>query len=350
LQPIPPSADWRFDLAQGLPSDQSEGFAMTLSLLPGEAAWRSRKVQYYTGDWTSIQTVLPAFELRPFSAGPDEPANSFQRTVIRKPLSAAERPIPVGIVSHTYSLAPHREVASLCRNGLVDAGIEPSDLRYEVGLSELGEWMNFRIYLPDSYNFVDAGGHPLGLRLECFNSVDGSSRLVILFGWLRFVCANGLIIGETKIEVKERHGKGLDLENVSKRIQPALEAVVGDRSRMMNWHSQKVAIDAVGGWANDHLSEEWGKKAAARVFHICDSGKDIEIDDLFTPGAATAKSIRYVAPVPGAPERASSKFDVAQAMSFVATQRKNAEERLAWQNVIPRLLELLSASSGDRAR
>jgi hypothetical protein len=74
---------------------------ITLSLVPGEAAWRSRKVQYYAGDWTSIQTVLPEFELKPFSAGPGEPANPFQQTVMRKPLSAAERPIPVGIVSHT---------------------------------------------------------------------------------------------------------------------------------------------------------------------------------------------------------------------------------------------------------
>jgi hypothetical protein len=269
---------------------------------------------------------------------------------MRKPLSAVGRPIPVGIVSHTYSLAQHREVALLCRKGLVDAGIEPPDLRYEVGVSELGEWMNFRIYLPDSYNFVDSRENPLGLRLECFNSVDGSSRLVILFGWLRFVCANGLVIGETKIEIKERHGEGLDLDNISKRIRPALEAAVGDRSRMKKWQSQKVAIEAVTGWANDHVSEEWGKKAAARVFHICDSGKDIEIDDPFAPGVATEKPIRYLARVPGAPERASTKYDIAQAMSFVATQRKNAEERVAWQNVISHLLKRLSGSSGARAR
>jgi Domain of unknown function (DUF932) len=210
--------------------------------------------------------------------------------------------------------------------------------------------MNFRIYLPASYNFVDAHGEPLGLRLECFNSVDGSSRLVILFGWLRFVCANGLIIGETKIEIRERHGDALDLDEISKRIQPALEAAVGDRSRMMEWQSQTVAMDAVAGWANDHVSEEWGKKAAARVYHICDSRKDVEIDHPFAPGAATEKPIRYRAPVPGAPERASTKYDVAQAMSFVATQRKNAEERVAWQNVIPRLLQHLSASSAARAR
>ncbi|HZY11549.1 MAG TPA: hypothetical protein VFE89_02125, partial [Beijerinckiaceae bacterium] len=73
-------------------------------------------------------------------------------------------------------------------------------------------------------------------------------------------------------------------------IQPALDAAVGDRCRMMKWQSQKVDIDAVAGWANDHVSEEWGKKAAARVFHICDSGKDIEIDCPFAPGAATEKA------------------------------------------------------------
>jgi hypothetical protein len=317
-----------------------------LSILPGQASWRSRNVRYYAGDWTSIQTVLPEFELEPFTVGQNEPANPFLQTVVRKPLSKAERRIPVGIVSRTYSLAPHREVAAVCREGLLAADVEEADLRYEVGLSQLGEWMNFRIYMPASYNFVDMHGNPLGLRLECFNSVDGSSRLVILFGWLRFVCTNGLVIGETKIEIKERHGEGLDLNDISKRIQPALDAVLGARSRMKKWQSQQVAIDAVANWANNHVSEEWGKKAAARVFHICDTGRDVEIDDPFAPGIATEKPIRYLASVPGAPTRASTKYDVAQAMSFVATHRKNTEERVAWQDAIPRLLGRLSGSSG----
>ena len=64
-----------------------------LSLMPGNAAWRSRHVQYYAGDWDSIQTVLPEFDLKPFAAGPDEPPNPFLKTVMRKPLSAAERPV-----------------------------------------------------------------------------------------------------------------------------------------------------------------------------------------------------------------------------------------------------------------
>jgi hypothetical protein len=315
----------------------------SLSLLPGEASWRSRKVQYYAGDWTSIQAVLPEFDLTPFSAGQDEPANPFLQTVMRKPLSAAERPIPVGTVSHTYSLAPHREVAALCRKALVDAGMEPSDLRYEAGLSELGEWMNFRIYFPDVYSFTDAHGNKLDLRLECFNSVDGSSRLVILFGWYRFICSNGLVIGETKIEIKERHGQKLDLESIPERIKPALEAVEADRSRMKKWQSDKVIIEDIATWADNNVSKEWGKKAAARVFHICRVGKDVDIDDPFAGGAATEKPIRYLDRVPGCPERAATKYDVSQAMSFVATRRNNTEERVARQAAIPHLLSRLTA-------
>jgi hypothetical protein len=176
--------------------------------------------------------------------------------------------------------------------------------------------MNLRIYFVDSYSFTDVHGTKLDLRLECFNSVDGSSRLVILFGWFRFVCANGLVIGETKIEIKERHNQSLELPSIPDRIRPALEAVKTDRSRMKKWQAEKVVMDDIAAWVDETLSKQWGKKAAARVFHICDSGKDIEIDP-FASGDATAKSIRYLDHVPGSPQRAATKYDVMQALSFV---------------------------------
>jgi hypothetical protein len=178
----------------------------------------------------------------------------------------------------------------------------------------------------------------------CFNSVDGSSRLVILFGWLRVICTNGLVIGETKIEITDRHGQSLDLAWVSKRIRPALDAVKADRSRIEKWQATKVSIDDIATWADETVSETWGKKAAARIFHICNVGKDIEIDDPFAPGTATQKSVRLLDRVPGAPERAATKYDVSQALSFVATHRNNTEERLSWQAEIPRLLNDLPAS------
>jgi hypothetical protein len=323
-----------------------------LSILPGDAHWRARSVRYYSGDWNSILSVLPAFDLVPFAAGQGDPANPFLQTVMRRPLSATERPMPVGVVSHTYSLASHRDVAALCRKGIVgrgidlfESGIDAGELRYEVGLSELGEWMNFRIYLPDRYSFTDADGQTLDLRLECFNSVDGSSRLVILFGWFRFVCSNGLVIGETKIEIKERHGQRLDLESVPERIREALEAAQADRARMEKWQAERVAIENIAIWADDQITRKWGKRAAARVFHICDAGKDIAIEDPFAPGKATEKPVRYLDRVPGSPERAATKYDVLQVLSFVATWRRDAEERVSRQADIPPLLDRLTASA-----
>lgn len=105
-----------------------------ISMLAEEASWRSRDGRYFEGDWISIQTVIPEFYLTPFTAGEEDPANPFLQTVMRKPMSAAERPMPIDVVSHTYSLAQHREVAGICRQGLKDAGIELDGLRYQLGL------------------------------------------------------------------------------------------------------------------------------------------------------------------------------------------------------------------------
>ncbi len=84
-----------------------------------------------------------------------------------------------------------------------------------------------------------------------------------------------------------------------------------------------------------------GKKAAARVYHICRAGRDIDFDDRFAVGTATEKPIQYLGRVPGCPQRAATKYDVSQAMSYVATRRNNVEERFAWQAAISRLLDLL---------
>ena len=145
-----------------------------------------------------------------------------QTAVSRGAIHSGRRVLPY------HSLAPHRDVATLCREGLTDTGIDPKKLRYEVGLSELGEWMNFHIYLEDSYSFTDAHKNKLDLRLECFNSVEGSSRLVILFGWFRFVCSNGLVIGETKIGSSVKSVGGCRLGQFTKcMIQRSFRDVEG---------------------------------------------------------------------------------------------------------------------------
>jgi hypothetical protein len=286
---------------------------------------------------------LPQFEVVDYAIAPDMPANPHLRSVVRQPRSLFERPVPVGTVSHTYSLVQHSDVAERCLQSIRAAGVETDLLDCELGLTELGEWMNFRVYFPESYRHRRPGTTDDGmdLRLECFNSVDGSSRLVVLFGWLRFVCSNGMVIGETVAELRDIHDSHLTLDRISNVVAEGLARVAADLKRLADWDRASVKIEALTPWIDGQVAELWGPKAACRVLHICRTGQDAEITDPFAGGKASEKSTKPTRAVPGATAPARTMFDVSQALSWVATRRNNAEERVEWQRQIPGLVAAL---------
>ncbi len=304
--------------------------------------WRARTVTYWAGTWKQLSTLVPRFELADFRAEGGDVSNPYMKSVVREPRAIFEKPMPVGVVSNTYTLAQHHVVAEQCFNGIQQTGIAPASLRCEVGLTELGEWMNLRVYFPEQFDFVRANDDRLGLRLECYNSVDGSSRLVILLGWLRFVCTNGLVIGETKTELRDIHNQHLDISRIPELVREGMAKVQNDLNQMRRWEESAIDGRHLVPWVNKDLVAAWGKKAACRVYHICSSGFDVEISDPFASGEPTEKLCVRTVRVPGSPEFARDLFDVSQAMSWVATARNNAEERLEWQASVPELVGKLA--------
>jgi len=313
-----------------------------VEVLEESGNWRAREVTYWAGTWDQMAKLLPRFETADFRVGSEEPANPYMRTVVRLPRNRLEQKMPVGTVSNTYTLAQHTDVGEKCIEGIRQAGVELDGLRCELGLTELGEWMNLRLYFPKDYNHKPPDGNELGLRVECFNSVDGSSRLVILLGWLRFVCSNGLVIGETKTELRDIHNQNLDVERIPQIIRSGLVKVQGDLKRLRGWENAAIEPGRLVAWANKSVSEKWGKRAACRVFHICESGHDVEITDPFAAGEATEKPVKQLVPVPGSPMAAKTLFDVSQALSWVATGRNSTDERVEWQSQITELVGCLA--------
>jgi hypothetical protein len=247
--------------------------------------------------------------------------------------------MPIGVVSNAYKLAQHTEVVEGCLEGLRPHGIDPQSLRCEVGLTPLGEWMNFRAYFPSSFDQKPKDGNALALRLECFNSVDGSSRLVILLGWYRCICTNGLIIGESKAELSDSHNKNLNLSVIPSLISEGLTRVAADIIRLKQWEESPLNLLVFKDWVDTKLADTWGKKAACRTLHICNTGCDVEITNPFADGKASEKPIKLLDPVPGAAGASTNLYDVCQALSWIATHRNNAEERLEWQTIIPDLIQ-----------
>lgn len=318
--------------------------ASDIELMSERSRWRSRNVRYVKGYWNSIKSEIPEFRLDEFKAGPDEPANPFLKSVVRLPVKPVEREVPVGVVSNTYGLVQHKHIAEICIDSISGFNVDISSLTFELGLSELGEWMNLRIYFPDEYSHTDSTDNKMALRLECFNSVDASSRLVILFGWFRFVCSNGMVIGSTKIEIRDIHNQNINLKHLSDRIHEAMIEVAHERDRLEAWQDHKISVlDApFAKWINESVAKKIGVKAACRVYHICQSGFDVEFDDPFASGAATEKPVHQTDQVPGTPRTSSNLFDVSQVLSWIASKRNNAEEKLLWQSTIPDLINRLT--------
>ena len=312
-----------------------------LQLLTESSNWKSRPVNYVAGTWDQIKKRIPEFELSVFTEGDDSVVNPYYRTVIRLPLTPIKHRIPVGIVSQRYTLAQHSEVAKLCIDGLNKSGIESKKLRCELGLSELGEWMNFRIYFPDKYNYQVDDNDSLKLRLECFNSVEGNSRLIIVFGWLRFICSNGMIVGETIAEMRDIHNHHMELEKITELIKGGMSQIDKDKLVINEWGNHRLNAESLRVWIDKVLAKKWGKLAACRAYHICLSGRDVEYKNPFEPALPTEKAVIELDSVPGSSTVAKNIYDVSQVLSWLATNRNNAEEKTDWQMQIPELLNEL---------
>lgn len=303
--------------------------------------WRARDASVISGKWKALLKRIPRFSIEEFKATQDGPANPHIRTVVRMPVAVTEQKIPVGTVSNTYHLAQHVDVVDKCLQAIRAHQIDPDTLHCEVALTELGEWMHFRAYFPESFSYKPGDGQTLRLRLECFNSVDGSSRLVILFGWFRLVCSNGLIIGETKAALRDVHDERLDLTVIPKIVSEGLQKVKADLARLKHWEKHSIEQATFESWIDNHLASRWGKKAACRTLHICRNGIDVELLDPFEGGNPSEKQVKPQTEVPGAAKPAKNLYDVCQALSWIATKRNSADERLEWQGHIPDLIENL---------
>lgn len=310
-------------------------------VLKETSRWNAREVQYIGGTWEKLRNFVPEFEFGAFSVGADEPESPYYQTVVRKPLGPTERPMPVGIVSRTYSLVQHRLIGDRCMAALSSAGIDTSKLRCEVGLSSLGEWMNVRIYFPDAYSFAPNDGQKINLRLEAVNSVDGSSRLTIFLGWYRFVCSNGLVLGKWLLNMSDLHNCSLDLPKMIKRIEAGVRSAQKETKTFEAMESKHVSPAILRSWIENTLAKKWGKKAACRAFHICTSGYDVEILPFFEKLSPVELPFRQTERVPGSPDRAATVYDVCQALSWIATRRSDAEQRIEWQGAIGGLVQPL---------
>lgn len=339
--------------------DSSESVA----IIRGERKWQASPVTCYRGPLDQVRKHIPTFERKTFGPAllpavdyptdadgellfskPLSPGfNRFYDVIVRNPITSCEVEVPVGIVSRQYSLIQHQDLIDTTLSAVEKARINPSEIKAELDITEYGERMRLGLIFPKRYGMVLPNNDEMGLRLECFNSVDGSMKFMSVIGWLRFVCANGLVIGVADSYYRSRHNRYMDLSDIAAVLQGGIAATTKERELFLSWQEKELDDEKFTKWTNEVLAKRWGVKAAIRAWHITKSGKDVEQADPFEKGKPTEKQVKIVKPVPGAVLPGDSVYAVSQSLSWLAKERRDVQEQLEWKQQIPALLSPLCA-------
>ena len=201
--------------------------------------------------------------------------------------------------------------------------------------------MGISFFLPRDYSYAIGSDDTMAMRLECFNSVEGSIKFQALLGWYRFVCSNGLIVGITQSDIRHRHSGELNFRQMDAVLAKGISEAKTERKNFSKWQDWKIKPEKIQCWADDVIYKTWGLKAAARVFHIANTGVDVNINAPYKSTFPSTVNVTPTVRVPGSPARAKNAFDLSQILAWIARTRNDFQERSDWRQKIPEFMKAL---------
>jgi hypothetical protein len=335
-----------------------------VTINPG-SKWLASPITRYEAPLPLLRRFIPRFERMTFDRNmapiyedekgplpyvfpplPSDTCNHFYDTIVRLPIEKDESPIPVGIVSKLYSLIQHQDLFDEVLQSLATLQLKPEEISAQLELTMYGERMRLSLEFPDKFGFEVSKGDRMAFTLECYNSVDGSMKFMAVLGWLRLVCTNGMVRQEQDSYYRRKHNQYLEMKDIATVLREGIESTTREQRIYKAWAEKKVTETKLEKWTNGTLAKAWGIKAATRTWHITKYGHDVTLADPFQKGKPTEKDVNRVAEVPGAVLPGDSVYAVSQALSWLAKERGDVQERLLWKQQIPELVKPLMGARG----
>ncbi len=233
--------------------------------------WNGQTAQLITGDFGTVCERLPIFERQPIRW---DAQNRPDAELILRLSEANNAPaVPVAMVTDSYELIQHTEIAEALGTALESLYLEPYKLPAWLTITEYGERIHLVVMLP-SKEFKMGDGFTVQLTAHCFNSVDKSMALQLRLGWYRWVCSNGLFIGAEAAHTRQVHAAGLHPIDLPKVLQDQLASAEDERARLQKWETATVTVEQVTKWIDETVAKQWGVTVAARAYHAACEGRD----------------------------------------------------------------------------
>jgi hypothetical protein len=333
------------------PDIQSELFQRQKGWIESRRHWLGLPVlKPIEGSLREITNAIPHFGRQPFAMasvnGDDVGVNPFLDMVYSLATRQGEKPIPVGVVSKNYRLVDHHQVLRTIEQALADNDLDLEAFHVRVELTAHGERAHFSVLFPTEQRFimpVRGSEDVMRFRIEIFNSVEGSSRLMAVAGWLRLVCSNGLILGTALFHLRQQHRQQLEVDELGRLVREAIEFAGNDKVTFEAWLKKAADPEVLVRWIDEDVCSRWGVKAAVRVLGIVMNGWDVDpVGDVRNrrPSQIDTRKLRDV---PGVDGPVENLFGISQVLSWIASQRAEIAEDLQWRSQVHDLMEKLIA-------
>ncbi len=128
------------------------------------------------------------------------------------------------------------------------------------------------------------------------------------------------------------------MDDVEEVLASGIQESDKERHNFEQWRKKKISPNSLVPWINEELKKSWGFKAAARLYHISRTGHDAEIVGTYKGNTPVTIPVRLLEEVPGAPAESRNLYDLSQSLAWLAKERRDVQEQLAWREGIQNLL------------
>lgn len=219
---------------------------------------------------------------------------------------------------------------SALRAAMAQIDVPAREVQLEAQLSNLGASLVLHARLPRRFDIDPGDGQPMALRLVVLDSVAGGVPRRVLLTWYRHVSATSLPVGVT--------GSAASLLPLAGE-RPGVREALREQVPLRLWTTRRISFEGLSPFADEVLTPAWGGLAAARFLHIAATGHDAQFAYPFERGAPSAKTMSPARRVPGSPVQARTAWDACQALSWIAKERGDPQERVERMTEIPMLMQ-----------
>src|SRR3990167_1890710 len=137
----------------------------------------------------------------------------------------------LGVVTNKYQLIQHRDVFKFTKMLLPDFEL------HKVGLANNGQ--NVAMFWKGGRE-ISINGDKHCEYVQTINSITGKRPLGVRLGFFRFVCTNGQMIGNTILNISQRHVRGeIDFKKVEEQVLTARDR---HNSSFISWAENLAKI------------------------------------------------------------------------------------------------------------